>query len=123
MLQTNNTVRSTHSHISMCCAQLIFIGPIGKSYTPQGGNVSPTLVLALLKPHACPAQNPIVPCRPRRVARGACHGFARCCTPVQGSWACPCSSPLLAAPAARSAIVGILSLLPSAGRRVVEAVL
>ena len=54
----------------MCCAQLIFIGPIGKSYTPQGGNVSPTLVRALLKTHACPALHfSKVPYDSQRMAR------------------------------------------------------
>ena len=63
-LQSTHTARIAHSYICMCCAQLIFIGPIGKSYTPQGGNVSPTLVRALLKTHACPAQTlrcPMIP--------------------------------------------------------------
>ena len=42
-------LRETALMHRMCAAQLIFIGPIGRSYTPQGGNVSPTLVR-----RACP---------------------------------------------------------------------
>jgi len=38
------TCASAAADTPLCTAQLIFIGPLGRSYSPQGGNVSPTLV-------------------------------------------------------------------------------
>jgi hypothetical protein len=34
----------------LCAVQLIFIGPLGRSYSPQGANVSPALVRCLSTP-------------------------------------------------------------------------
>ena len=89
----------------MCCAQLIFIGPIGRSYTPQGGNVSPTLVRrAWFKSTRCLC-----------MTRGACQGSRPILQAHAQQLATPKPFAIVAAPLACTAIKGLLVLLSGVG--------